>query len=65
MLHIANLFQTACDPDLDIGVTVNKKSKETKNSSRLQAGKSSAEPTLAPPDLKAMTNSSDWVSLLC
>ncbi|CAB4033582.1 helicase ARIP4-like isoform X1, partial [Paramuricea clavata] len=51
---------TVCDPDLDIGVTLSKKTKEPKNDVRLQPG-SSSEPTLIPPDLKAMANSSDWV----
>ena len=57
---ISIYFQTVCDPDLDIGVTVSKKTKEPKNDVRLQPG-SCSEPTLIPPDLKAMANSSDWV----
>ena len=58
------LFQTICDPDLDIGVTVNKKTREPKNDVRLQPGPSS-EPTLTSPDLRAVTtNGSEWVSII-
>ena len=53
---------TVCDPDLDIGVNVGKKTKDPKNVAA-QSG-TALEPTLTPPDVKVMANASDWVGNL-
>ena len=51
-----------CDPDLDIGVKDSKKTKDPKTVGLLPG--SGSEPTLTPPDLRAMTNASDWVGII-
>ncbi|XP_028407946.1 helicase ARIP4-like isoform X2 [Dendronephthya gigantea] len=51
---------TVCDPDLDIGVSVSKKTKDSKNDAKLQLNTNS-DTTMCPPDPKAIANVSDWV----